>query len=187
MLTKEKIEENRRWTKTFLKSTSKHSIDDLIEFMMRSDFFTAPASTRLDYHGAYEGGLAQHSINVYNTFQEKVEAYNLDISEDEVVISALLHDICKVDTYKPNVLKSGKLSPTKPYIVEDAIPVGHGEKSLYIASSFIELTANEALLIRWHMGPFDSQWENYEAKVAKACPGIYAFQTADMEASKYLD
>jgi hypothetical protein len=95
--------------------------------------------------------------------------------------------MCKINTYKPNVLKSGKLSGAKPYVVQDDLPFGHGEKSAYLASQHIDLTTNEALLIRWHMGPFDSEWENYENKVGNACPAIYAFHNADQEASKYLD
>ena len=38
--------------------------DKLLDFLEnKSDFFTAPASTR--FHGACEGGLLRHSLNVY--------------------------------------------------------------------------------------------------------------------------
>jgi hypothetical protein len=41
------------------------------------------------------------------------------------------------------------------YAVKDTFPMGHGEKSVYLISKFIDLTDAEALAIRWHLGPFD--------------------------------
>lgn len=92
-----------------------------------------------------------------------------------------------MNLYRPNLLKSGNLSESKPYVVQDDFPYGHGEKSVLLVSKHIELTNNEALLIRWHMGPFDAEWENYNEKVTLVCPAIYAFHNADQEASRYLD
>lgn len=182
-----KIAETRQYIVDKLRETEREGIDDLVDWLDNSDYFTAPASTRLDFHGCEEGGLAQHSINVYKLFEEKAERYDFDIGEDEVVIAALCHDMCKVNQYVPNVLKSGNLSSAKPYVVKDDFPFGHGEKSAMITGRHIELTLKESMLIRWHMGHFDGEWENYEHKVAKVCPEIYAFQYADEEASKYMD
>ena len=42
--------------------------DKLLEYLKKSDFFTAPCSTR--YHGAYEGGLVEHSVNVYHCLKD---------------------------------------------------------------------------------------------------------------------
>lgn len=181
------IAENSKRIIYLLTETKRDGIDSLIDWLKSTDFFTAPASTRMDYHGAHEGGLAQHALNVYYAFEAKAGMYDLGVAQEERTIASICHDLCKVDTYHPNVLKSGNLSEAKPYAVEDALPLGHGEKSVAIVSRHIEMTANEALLIRWHMGPFDREWENYEAKVAQICPAVYAFQTADMEASKYMD
>jgi hypothetical protein len=185
--TKKKIKQNRDRVIHLLKSTERRNIESLVGWLGGTDFYTAPASTRMDYHGAHEGGLAQHSLNVYDALHQKACDYDLGLGKDEIVIASLCHDMCKINTYKPNVLKSGKLSGAKPYVVKDALPLGHGEKSVYVVSRHISLTAQEALMIRWHMGPFDKEWENYEAKVAGQCPAIYAFQCADMEASKYMD
>jgi hypothetical protein len=186
-LTKKQISGNKERLIFLLQETKREGIDGFVEWLRGTDFFSAPASTRMDYHGAHEGGLAQHCLNVYAAFEEKAKMYELGLRHDERTVASICHDMCKINTYHPNVLKSGRLSEAKPYVVEDAMPLGHGEKSMYIASQFIRLMPNEALLIRWHMGPFDSEWENYEAKVAEKCPAIYAFQTADMEASKYMD
>ena len=187
-LTKKQIKQNQASITQLLRDTEREGIEDLIDWLENdTDFFTAPASTRPDYHGSHPGGLAEHSANVYMILLQKARQFDLELGDDEIVISSLLHDVCKVNTYKPNMLKSGKLSDAKPYVVEDNLPFGHGEKSAYLVSQHIDLTTNEALLIRWHMGPFDSEWENYENKVGKACPAIYAFHNADQEASKYLD
>lgn len=182
-----KVKECRGTIEFLLRNTKREGIENFIEWLAITDYFRAPASTRLDYHGAHEGGLAQHCLNVFYAFEDKASAYGLGLGNDEVAIASLCHDLCKVNTYRPNLLKSGKLSDAKPYTVEDALPLGHGEKSVYLAARYIRLTASEALLIRWHMGMFDKEWESREARVAEVCPAIYAFQCADMEASKYMD
>ena len=46
-----------------LKSTNRDGIDKLLAWIEKSDFYKAPASTR--FHGSYEGGLLEHSLNVY--------------------------------------------------------------------------------------------------------------------------
>lgn len=184
---KAQMKDNEKMIITLFKNTKRKGIDKLIAGLALTDFYEAPASTRLDYHGCEKGGLAEHSLNVYNLFEDKVKRYNLDIKPEEITIASLCHDFCKIGLYKPNRLKSGSISKTKPYVVDDLFPFGHGEKSVAFVNKYISLTKNESLLIRWHMGNFDSEWENYEDKVAKSCPAIYAFQYADQEASKYLD
>ncbi|MBT3538481.1 HD domain-containing protein [Candidatus Peregrinibacteria bacterium] len=183
----DKVEENKANIISLLQETGREGIDGLVGWLEQSDYFTAPASSRPDFHGCHEGGLAEHSLNVYQLFRGKVAMYGLEVGDDEMAIAALLHDLCKVNTYKPNVLKSGKVSEAKPYVVKDEMPLGHGEKSVMMAGKHIELTPNEALLMRWHMAQFDGAWEVYEHKVAKSCPAVYAFQFSDHEASKYVD
>ena len=81
-----------------LQSTNREGMDKLLEFLEKSDFYTAPASTR--YHGNYEGGLLEHSMKVYEIFKEKIKQSGLQTPEESVIISALLHDICKTNFYK---------------------------------------------------------------------------------------
>jgi len=168
-----------------LKSTEREGVDDLINFLHESDFYTAPASTK--YHGNYFGGLAKHSLNVYNVFSEKMKYLPNRLKEDEIIISSICHDFCKINQYKPNKLRDGTLSASKPYVVEDYFPYGHGEKSVLVTSKYIDLTKKEQMLIRWHMGSFDPAWEMYGDKVLNYYPEVLAFHHADNEASRYLD
>ena len=169
-----------------LRQTKRQGIEKMTEWLEKSDYYTAPASSRLNYHGCYEGGLAKHSMNVYTLFNDKAKFFGFGLGQDEITIASLFHDLCKVGFYQPNIVK-GKISEGKPYVVEDTFPIGHGEKSVVMASRFIELTPTEMLLIRWHMGPYDPSWEMNGEKVQQACPYITAFHCADIEASKYLD
>jgi hypothetical protein len=186
-LSKKVIAQNRERIITLLEETGRSGIDNLVDWLTDTDFFQAPASTRLDYHGCHEGGLALHTLNMYDGFEAKAVQYDLGLAPEERTIASICHDFCKINIYVPNVLKSGSISETKPYVVKDDFPFGHGEKSALLVSRHIDLTVNEALLIRWHMGPFDAEWENYQEKVARACPAIYAFHHSDQEANKYLD
>ena len=83
-----------------LKSVDREGMDKLIEFIERTDFFKAPASTR--YHGNFEGGLLEHSMKVYEILKQKVKSsvVEIDVTEESLIIIALLHDICKVNFYK---------------------------------------------------------------------------------------
>ena len=139
-----------------LNKTNRPGMDKLISFLQKSDFFKAPASTR--FHGAFEGGLAQHSMKVYEILKEKVKTsvIPLDIKEESILIIGLLHDICKVNFYKVDYRNAknslGVWEKVPYYAVEDTIPYGHGEKSVMMISEYIKLTNEEKYAIRWHMG-----------------------------------
>ncbi len=190
---KKKIKENKKRIVRLLRNTQRSGVEELISWLDETDFYTAPASSRLDFHGCYEGGLAQHSLNVYELFTEKVERYGLEVGDDEAVISAICHDLCKVDQYVPNMIKGkGKnakpvRSSAKPYKIVEEVPCGHGDKSVMLATRRIELSNNEIIFMRWHMGSFDPAYDIVKDKVQKEYPGMLAFQNADYEASKYLD
>ena len=137
-----------------LKSTNREGMDKLIEFLEKSDFFKAPASTR--YHGSFEGGLAEHSFKVYEILKEKIAFAKMNIPEESVIISALLHDICKTNFYKIDYRNAknnlGVWEKVPYYTIEDTIPYGHGEKSVMMLTEYIKLTNEEKYAIRWHMG-----------------------------------
>ena len=126
----------------------------------KCDFFTAPASAR--FHLSHEGGLVTHSLNVYDCLKAYMERsrvreeYGLIASDETIAIVALLHDLCKIDCYKPgfrNVKDENGIWQRVPsYDYEDKLPYGHGEKSVYIISGFMRLTREEAFAIRYHMG-----------------------------------
>lgn len=129
----------------------------LIEWMQKTDFFTAPASTK--FHGACECGLVMHSLSVYKTMMEKHFDPEND-NQESFAICALLHDLCKAQFYKissRNVKneQTGQWEKKPYYTVEDAFPFGHGEKSVFLIERFMRLKPAEAMAIRWHMGGFD--------------------------------
>lgn len=166
-----------------LNGINREGMEKLIEFLENSDFFEAPASTR--YHGAWKGGLAAHSMKVYEILKTKTE------DNDSVKIVALLHDICKVNYYKTdfrNVKNNGVWEQVPYYTVDDTIPYGHGEKSVMMISEFIKLTPEEKYAIRWHMG-FTEPKELYTviSNAYKKYPIALLTHEADLEATYFYD
>ena len=74
-----------------LKSTNRPGIEDLISFLEKTDFFTAPASTR--FHGSFEGGLVEHSLKVYEIldYKAKNNVLKLEIPDDTIkIVSSII-------------------------------------------------------------------------------------------------
>ena len=138
-----------------LKSTNRPGIEDLISFLEKTDFFTAPASTR--FHGSFEGGLVEHSLKVYEIldYKAKNNVLKLEIPDDTIKIVSLLHDICKLNFYKVDYRNAknalGEWEKVPYYTIDDTIPYGHGEKSVMMISEYIKLTPEEKYSIRWHI------------------------------------
>lgn len=131
--------------------------EEFLEWLERTDFFSAPASTK--FHCACEGGLVQHSISVFRVLEEKHFDPETD-SMESFAICALLHDLCKVQYYKTSTRNvknevTGVWEKQPYYSIEDSFPYGHGEKSVYLIERFMRLKPAEAMAIRWHMGGFD--------------------------------
>ena len=167
----------------------------LLEYLQKSDFFVAPASTQ--FHSAFEGGLCHHSVNVFNRFLNSVkneygDDFEEKVSMETIAICALLHDLCKIDTFKidmRNKKVDGNWVQVPYYTVEDSLPYGHGEKSVYIISGFMKLTREEAMMINWHMGGFDARVKGGSYALSEAFykfPLAVLFHTCDMIAT-YLD
>ena len=169
---------------TLLKQIDREGMDKLIEFLNRSDFFEAPASTR--FHGCFKGGLLEHSMKVYEILKTKTE------DSDSVKIIALLHDICKVNYYKTDYRNAkneqGVWEKVPYYTVDDLIPYGHGEKSVMMISEFIKLTPEERYAIRWHMG-FTEPKELYGTigQAYKKYPVALLVHEADLEETYFYD
>ena len=189
-----------RFIKIFKEKIKREGADKLLEFIMSpsSDFFTAPASAK--YHSAYEGGLCEHSLNVYDCLCDYLnrdvarEKYGLNYSEETIAIVSLLHDLCKMNVYKVNFRNAkneqGQWEKVPYYEFDDALPYGHGEKSVYMISPFIRLTREEAFAIRYHMGFSGADSTIATNSVSKAFemfPLAFALSTADMEATYYIE
>ena len=177
--------EYRKEILSVLSAVGRNGIEKLCSYLETSDFFTAPASTK--FHGAYPGGLAEHSWNVYTVFKEKIAHYNLGLTNDSVSLCALLHDVCKIGVYKKgkkNVKEDNKWIEKEIWQYEDKVPFGHGEKSVYLIQKHIELTEEEAIIIRWHMGFTEPKdvWPTFRNAVDQY-PTVIALHCADLEAS----
>lgn len=188
-------------------------VDKLLEYIRRSDFYTAPASTK--YHLACEGGLLQHSLNVLDALRGillkeadgKDEAGNPKVKyhyavadkfaatfpQDSVIITALLHDICKTYFYTTSTRnvkneQTGKWEKKPFYTIEDRMPLGHGPKSAMLVKEYMELTTPEMYAIWHHMG-FNGDFENNAAVGAafEKYPLALALHTADMMASRLME
>ena len=175
-----------------LRKVNREGLDDLIQFLEKSDFFKAPASTR--YHGDYEGGLVEHSMKVYEILKHKVEhnIKGITIPEESIIIIGLLHDIGKTNFYKVDYRNAknalGVWEKVPYYTIEDTIPYGHGEKSVMMITEYMKLTPEEKYAIRWHMG-FTEPKESYNAIGATYTKYPIALLTheADLEATYFYD
>lgn len=177
-----------------LLSTKRTGMESLLEFIRKSDFYSAPASTR--FHSCHNGGLLEHSMNVCNCLIKKLNNPTWapvlsEVPSSSMIISSLLHDLCKTYFYKVDYRnkkneKTGEWEKSPFYTVEDRIPYGHGEKSVMMIEEYIKLTPEERYAIRWHMG-FTEPKENYRAlgNAISKYPLILALHEADLE-STYL-
>jgi len=179
-----------------LKSTNRDGIDILIDFIKKTDFFKAPASTI--FHGSFEGGLLEHSMKVYEILKEKVKIassntnININIPDESIIIIALLHDICKANFYKVDYRNAknelGVWEKVPYYTVNDTIPYGHGEKSVMMITEYIKLTPEEKYAIRWHMG-YTEPKELYTTigEAYKKYPIALLTHEADLEATYFYN
>ena len=175
-----------------LRKVNRDGINELIEFIQKTDFFKAPASTR--FHGDHEGGLVEHSIKVYEILKHKVET-NIEpikVSEESLIIIALLHDLCKANFYKVDYRNAknalGVWEKVPYYTVDDTIPYGHGEKSVMMITEYMKLTSEEKYCIRWHMG-FTEPKEQYTTLglAYKKYPLALLTHEADLEATYFYN
>jgi len=162
--------------------------NSLYHFLEQSDFWRAPASTK--YHEAYEGGLVQHSLKVYEQLSMLNYNHFLNIPDESITKTALFHDLCKVNfyrkTYKNKKMEDGRWQRVEGYEVNDDLPLGHGEKSLFLLVQHgVSLTEEEALAIRWHMGAWNATGYQEEQALAGAMNKhrlVTALHIADMMA-----
>ncbi|MDO4977514.1 MAG: hydrolase [Eubacteriales bacterium] len=209
------IEENIKRFEELLGSVKRDGMENLIKYIKNhTDFYSAPASTR--FHLACEGGLLQHSLNVYDCLTAKKDSVIWgdilkEIPEENLIIMALLHDLCKTNFYvegtkNQKTYDAEKVEAAEPwqrkhdkqgdfiwetvktYQIEDQLPLGHGEKSVMLIQCYIRLSMQEVMAIRWHMG-FSEEKVNYGSVGAamEKYPVVLALHEADLEASKILE
>lgn len=204
-----------------------------------TDFFQAPASTK--FHSSHVGGLVEHSVHVCRTIIDLMTMYGDEgITKTSATLVALLHDVCKIHTYKlefepattaqvkylATLCKGAKFQEEKSLITgdefsknyaselishlksgtqrpdpatngatwkfDDPLPLGHGEKSLYLISKCIDLTVDEAMAIRWHMSAFDKSVHSGDNKrhffnASQRCKLLQYLFTADYIATNLIE
>ncbi|MBE7052453.1 MAG: hydrolase [Ruminococcaceae bacterium] len=185
-----------RFIEIYNQHIKREGADKLLAYLCdNSDFFTAPASAR--FHSSYTGGLCRHSLNVYECLadymaRERVQnRYNLNASDETIAIVSLLHDLCKINTYKPSIRnvkdESGVWRQVPSFSYDDKLPYGHGEKSVYIISGYMKLTREEAFAIRYHMGFSGNEDKGNVGSAFEMFPLAFALSTADMEATYFME
>jgi len=190
-------ETREEFLEIYNKNITREGADKLLEYLESKgcDFFTAPASQR--FHGAHEGGLVEHSVNVYRCLKayldrERVQQeYGMRYSDETIAVAALLHDTCKINCYKPGFRNvkddNGVWQKVPSYEYDDKLPYGHGEKSVYVVGGFIRLNREEAFAIRYHMGFSGIEDKRNIGDAFERFPLAFALNVADMEATYFLE
>ena len=197
------INENKEEFVKLLKPTGREGVDDVIEELERLGFFSAPASA--GHHLNVEGGLVQHSLNtckaafaIWEGMKALEPSLDTEVKKESIIISALLHDVCKADIYKRSVKKRknklGQWEDCEGYKVSyKDFPMGHGEKSLVvILLSGLELYDDEMLAIRWHMGAWGLNQNSFEDvrnydTAQKEYPLVAIIHAADVMAANVME
>lgn len=181
----------------YTENITRPGADKLLAWIESSDFFTAPASTR--FHLSSPGGLLEHSLHVFERMKAicaneatVTPGFN-EPSMETIAVCGLLHDICKANFYAVEMRNrkndQGRWEQYPFYVVDDKLPYGHGEKSVYIISGFMRLSREEAMAIRWHMGFSDNDFKGGGYSVGNAFekfPLAVLLHIADLQAT-YLD
>lgn len=183
------------------KNVTRAGAKEFLEWLESTDFFMAPASTR--FHLARPGGLVEHSVNVYNRLRSLYKIEKTKISkqlaaltsteEESIAICGLLHDVCKANFYDVEMRNrkdaNGNWERYPFYVVNDQFPYGHGEKSVFLIAKHMELSTEESMSIRWHMGGFDDAvmgGSRASSDAFRRYPLAVLTHLADVQAS-YLD
>ena len=194
----DRVTENKnRFMEIYKTHIKREGADRLLTYLEKSDFFTAPSSTR--FHCSYEGGLCEHSLNVYDCLKDYLSRdfvrnrYNLNPSEEKIAIVALLHDLCKVNTYVVSMRnkkdENGQWVQVPFYEFKEKFNYGsHGGKSIFIIQEFMKLDPEEQVAINCHMGAYDRMPGDFSLNNAYAqFPLALALHIADVESTVIME
>ena len=195
-------DENLKAFKDMLLSTKRGGVENVLEGLEKLGFFKAPASSK--HHLAEEGGLVEHSLNVYDqacAIRHAEIQLHPELAErlpdDSLIIVSLLHDVCKAEIYKSELKHrknaDGRWEDYTGFTPDySAMPLGHGEKSVIrLLRMGLELTNDEILAIRWHMANWDLA-DSFEAKgnfnaACEKCPLLSILIAADGLATRITE
>lgn len=186
-----------RFIELYKATIKREGASELLDYLLSpaSDFFEAPASAR--FHLSKEGGLCEHSLNVYECLKSYLDAprtkeiTGMTYSDESIAIVSLLHDLCKINVYKKgfrNVKdEKGTWQRVDTFEYDDKMPYGHGEKSVYMITAYMKLTREEAFAIRYHMGYSSTEDPRNIAAAFEMFPLAFALSTADSEATYFIE
>lgn len=172
----------------------REGLEDALDFLHNSDFYTAPASTR--FHGCHEGGLVEHSLSVYKWAFDILRGLDftgaeLEINTESLAIVTLFHDICKIGVYSVDYRNNKNESTGKwekvPYykMQDDSGYGGHGIKSALILAQYMPLHPEESIAIVHHMGAWDKSTYGDPGKAYEKFHLAWLLHVAD-EAASYI-
>ena len=207
-----RIAQLKVWFEKALRNTGREGIEQVLNKLDEHGFYTAPASS--SFHLNEPGGLVLHSMHVFQmakllkqtlkdghnmiTKEPLLQDIDVLLPDDSIVISTLLHDVCKtaiyVQTMKRQKLPNGVWADALGYNLDYSwAPFGHGEKSVIVLQNWgLRMTEDEMLAIRWHMAawdlPFQSADEKSNLNAAKEhSPLITLVQMADGMAAGIME
>lgn len=180
-----KQEEAAQVFRNYFSYINRPGAKDLLAWIESNGFHEAPASK--GHHGARPGGLAEHSINVFRRLlwlnaEEEKRRQSPQYDLETLAVCGLLHDLCKIDAYE-DVGEAQHI-----YRLTKSFPAGHGEKSVILILQFMNLTQEEILAIRWHMGQYDfyARGGGYDLDNAfRQCKLAVMLHLADMMATLF--
>lgn len=158
--------------------TDKNCVDIKTILMKYPEFLSSPASAK--YHGAYPGGLFEHSVAVFLCAKELQSVFKVDHVDP---IACIFHDLCKVGSYGFN-------DKDNKYFYKDNLGLPHGSESLRrIMKCGVQLSSEAwEFAVAYHMGAFNANNEetiNF-GKMCEKYPEVLLLHTADMMASKLM-
>lgn len=165
-------------------------IDKLMDYIRKSDFYTAPASTK--FHLSCESGLLQHSLNVLDALRGLLQEEQTNEDGTKAwfytVAGTSVAQVNSTSTRNVKNEKTGKWEKVPFYTVNDLMPLGHGPKSAMLIKNYIKLTSEEMYAIWWHMGFTDQHTDTMSLDAAiQKYPIVWALHTADMMASNFME
>lgn len=172
----------KRFTELYSTYITRPGAKELFVWIESTDFFTAPASTK--FHEAYEGGLAEHSVRVWEHLVRLLKAYpEIKCSGETAAIISLLHDLTKIFSYEIEYRNKkdefGKWIQVPIYKFEEKLSYGnHGGKSVYLIQRYMKLTEEEAICVQNHMGVENGNYAVTDA--FRQFPLAFLLHTADM-------
>jgi hypothetical protein len=172
MLTPEQIVENYNKFEALAAKTGEHRQAALKEFFsaMGERLAMAPASSKVEFHNCFPGGLVEHSLRVLQNSIKLAKAMDVKVNQEELIFASLFHDIGKLgDLDQERYLeqddeywrKRGNLYKVNPKMRFMTVP----HNSTFLLQHFgIKVSYDETMAILLNDGHFDPVNEPYKMK-----------------------